>query len=384
MRVLSQNTQAILLLTAPLIAGRNGPSTELLSQNEYNDFARKLKNEEWVPADLISPESASVIDKCHGDISVERLKLLLARGFLLSQVVVRWHSRGIWVVSRDDDVRYPKQLKRSLGIDRPAILYGCGEIELLNTAGLALVGSDTGFEQATYANEIARMAVANNTSVITGGAKGFDQTVMNHVLEFGGTAVCVLADHLEDAALDSEHREHLMGGKLVLVSPNDPLVRPSQETKTLRNRVIYGLAGATLVLGFDRHKNDAFKSAIEALQRNKPNNIFFRSTGVKSRGHNALDMAGAAPWPNPADCDTFHGIFKEKTNGAANTPIESPPPLLTGALVVEAVTLLDQPIGLDSPPLSGSVAPIKRKPRTKRKNPPLDEPNPSTQGGLFE
>ena len=39
---LSPNTQAILLLTAPLIAGRGTSSSELLSPGEYKRLARHL------------------------------------------------------------------------------------------------------------------------------------------------------------------------------------------------------------------------------------------------------------------------------------------------------------------------------------------------------
>ena len=40
---LTTNTQAILLLTAPLIAGRNHPALELLTLSEYNRLARLLR-----------------------------------------------------------------------------------------------------------------------------------------------------------------------------------------------------------------------------------------------------------------------------------------------------------------------------------------------------
>lgn len=40
---LSANTQAILLLTAPLIAGRGAASSDLLSPGEYKRLARHLR-----------------------------------------------------------------------------------------------------------------------------------------------------------------------------------------------------------------------------------------------------------------------------------------------------------------------------------------------------
>ena len=51
---LSANTQAILLLTAPLIAGRGAASSDLLSPGEYKRLARHLREIQRQPADLIS------------------------------------------------------------------------------------------------------------------------------------------------------------------------------------------------------------------------------------------------------------------------------------------------------------------------------------------
>ena len=49
----SANTQAILLLTAPLITGRGQHSTELLTASEYAKLARFLHQKECQPADLV-------------------------------------------------------------------------------------------------------------------------------------------------------------------------------------------------------------------------------------------------------------------------------------------------------------------------------------------
>ena len=48
---LTPNTQAILLLTAPLIAGRSQASLELLTLGEYNRLARLLRERQKQPAD---------------------------------------------------------------------------------------------------------------------------------------------------------------------------------------------------------------------------------------------------------------------------------------------------------------------------------------------
>ena len=117
---LSPNTQAILLLTAPLIAGRGTSSSDLLSPGEYKRLARHLREIQRQPADLVSPDAAELLRACQPVIDEARLQRLLGRGFLLSQVIERWQARAIWVVSRAD-AEYPRRLKARLREDAPAV-----------------------------------------------------------------------------------------------------------------------------------------------------------------------------------------------------------------------------------------------------------------------
>src|SRR5450830_370222 len=214
---LSPNTQAILLLTAPLIAGRSSTSQDLLSPGEYKRLARHLREIQRQPADLISQDSAAIIRACGPVIEDGRLQRLLARGFLLSQVIERWQARAIWVVSRAD-AEYPRRLKSRLREDAPAVLYGCGDMSLLETGGLAVVGSrhvdDTLIE---YTMNIGRLASRSHRKIVSGGAKGIDMAAMRGALEEGGAVCGVLADGLEKAAMNRENRGVLLDGQLVLV-----------------------------------------------------------------------------------------------------------------------------------------------------------------------
>jgi four helix bundle suffix protein len=117
-RPLTPNTQAILLLTAPLIAGRGEDSTDLLTLGDYNRLARILREQQKQPADLIAPDAGETVSACATMFGRERLESLLGRGFLLSQAVDRWNTRAIWVVSRAD-ATYPPRLKARLKEDAP-------------------------------------------------------------------------------------------------------------------------------------------------------------------------------------------------------------------------------------------------------------------------
>src|SRR5580658_8829090 len=155
---LTPNTQAILLLTTPLIAGRDEGSADLLTLTEYNRLTRILREKQKQPADLIGPDAEKTISNCAGLFGRERLESLLGRGFLLSQAVDRWNARAIWVVSRAD-ATYPRRLKTRLKEDAPPVLYGCGHVSLLDTGGLAVVGSrHVDDELISYAENVGKLA----------------------------------------------------------------------------------------------------------------------------------------------------------------------------------------------------------------------------------
>lgn len=317
---LSPNTQAILLLTAPLIAGRGSASPDLLSPGEYKRLARHLREIQHQPADLVSPDAAEILRACQPVIEEGRLQRLLGRGFLLSQVIERWQARAIWVVSRAD-AEYPRRLKARLREDAPAVLYGCGDMALLETGGLAVVGSrHVDDALIDYTMTIGRLAARAGSTLISGGAKGIDQAAMRGALEAGGKVCGVLADSLEKTTMNREHRNLLLDGKLVLISPYDPSAGFNVGNAMQRNKLIYALADASLVVSSDVNKGGTWAGAVEQLDKLKFVPVFVRSTGETSAGLDALRNKGALPWPNPRDVDAFEEVFNVSTPLATTSP----------------------------------------------------------------
>ena len=302
---LSANTQAILLLTAPLVAARGKSSVNPLSAGEYRQFARQLRELRREPADLLTPDSREVLNECWFDSDPGRLDRLLCRGFLLSQAMERWRTRAIWVVSRADG-GYPRRLKKHLGADAPPILYGCGDAATLDTGGLAVVGSrnvsDTLIE---YTEGIGRLAATALRTLVSGGARGIDQAAMRGTLEAGGHVIGVLGDGLERAAMRREYRDALMNGRLVLVCPFDPAARFLVGHAMQRNKLIYALSDAALVVNSDFEKGGTWTGAVEQLDKLKFVPVFVRTKGETGKGIDGLRKRGALPWPNPATPEAF-------------------------------------------------------------------------------
>lgn len=326
---LTSNTQAILLLTAPLVAGRGETSRDLLSLGEYNRLARILREKQRQPSDLLGPDAQELTELCAQPFGRARLDALLGRGFLLSQAVERWNARAIWVISRAD-ASYPKRLKARLKEDAPPLLYGCGDIALLEKGGLAVVGSrHVDDELVGFTENVGRLSAEAHRTVVSGGAKGIDRAAMHGALMAGGDVAGVMADSLERAALAQDNREPLMDGRLVLVSPYDPAAGFNVGHAMQRNKLIYAVADAALVVTSDFEKGGTWAGAIEQLKRLKYVPVFVRDDANASKGNSALLKLGGRPWPNPQSGDELEVALVEAAKSVAIEPRQDTLPLTT-------------------------------------------------------
>ena len=72
---ISSNTQAILLLTAPLIVGREKVFSEVLTLGEYKRLALFLHGKHKQPADLLEPGAKDLFDECQQIVDSSRLSV---------------------------------------------------------------------------------------------------------------------------------------------------------------------------------------------------------------------------------------------------------------------------------------------------------------------
>jgi DNA processing protein len=358
-KALSPNTKAILLLTAPLITGGGQTSPGILTPGEYKRLARRLRELQRQPADLLAPEAGELLKQCQAEVDPARVALLLERGFQLSQAVERWQARSIWVVSRAD-ADYPARLKLRLKEDAPPVLYGCGDARVLGTGGLAVVGSRNVDEALIqYTERIGQLAAAARQTVVSGGARGVDQAAMRGALEAGGTVAGVLADSLERAALNRENRNVLMDGRLALISPCDPGAGFNVGNAMQRNKLIYALTDAALVVNSDYEKGGTWAGAVEQLGKYAFVRVYVRSTGEPGKGIEELRKRGAVPWPNPEDPQAFVAALTAQGNPEPEPAAQDPLPFTAHELPL--VKDGAQPIAADTPPAS-VPAPVESSP----------------------
>jgi predicted Rossmann fold nucleotide-binding protein DprA/Smf involved in DNA uptake len=159
-------------------------------------------------------------------------------------------------------------LKKHLQALSPPVLFGCGNRRLLDQGGLAVIGSRHATpEDLLFTSRLGSQAAAQGWSIISGGARGVDENAMIGALAQEGTVVGVLADGLLRAATSARFRPGLMNGNLVLISPFNPEAGFEVGNAMGRNKYIYCLADAAVVIAADREKGGTWSGAVENLKQ---------------------------------------------------------------------------------------------------------------------
>lgn len=298
--MLQPDTQTILLLCASF--GQNRQiNPQPLTLSEYNTLTNWLRDNDMTPRDLLDSTFKERLPQITiGKLDSNRLVALLERGVMLSLAVEKWTNQGLWILGRSD-VQYPKFLKQKLKHLAPPILYGVGNRELLSQGGLAVVGSrEVNEEELNYTRQVVQTCAQEGIQVISGGARGIDQTSMLGALEAGGNVVGVLADSLAKVAVASQYRTGIKEGKLTLICANDPNVGFNVGNAMGRNKYIYALADYALVVCASVDKGGTWAGAVEALEKIKDVSVFVRMQGTVPEGNHQLVKKGAKSFPeNP-------------------------------------------------------------------------------------
>lgn len=264
---ISAQSQAVLLLTAWFTKpGKEEPRP--LTPKEWGRFALWLKQRDMTPEALLCSNdlNASLSGWSDKAVDVARLRALLERAGALGIALEKWERAGLWVMTRSDP-DYPHRLKRQLKMDAPPVLFGSGNRQLLNQGGIAVVGSrDASAEDLAFTTEIGGAVAMQGRSVVSGGARGVDQTAMLSALAREGTVIGVMADSLLQASSSTRYRHAIMDKNLVLVSPFNPEARFDVGNAMARNKYIYALSDAALVVCTSKGRGGTWNGALEALK----------------------------------------------------------------------------------------------------------------------
>ena len=260
------------------------------------------------------------------------------RGFDAGGYLESLATRGFRFVGRTD-ADYPPLLRELHDPPPGLFLRGAGEAELLRRSAVAIVGARA---CSSYGAQVARLLGRELASaglvVLSGLARGVDAEAHRGALEAGGLTVAILGcgvDRDYPAAHAQLARRVCERG--LVASEYAPGVEPAPWRFPARNRIVAGLAAATVIVEA-RERSGALITADFALETGRevfavPGEI----TSSLSAGTNALLRLGATPLTSSGDVLEALGIV----------PVAAAPIQLGAHAAAVLAELAGEPAGAD-------------------------------------
>jgi len=290
-----------LFLLCTHLGSTDDPLSTPLTTREWNQLEKRLSANSLSAADLLGLDESHIKTVVpSGVVDAKRLSTLLSRRAQVERELERLESAGIWALTRND-YEYPSRFRERLRKTAPVILYGAGDVSLLNTPGLAVVGSrDIDPSLVGITEFVGNACAESKLTVYSGGARGVDKTAMGAALKAGGTAVGLLADSLEKACRLQDVRELIGEGRLALATTYSPDSGFSVGMAMTRNKLIYALADYALVIASDAERGGTWAGASEALKSDRIPLFVLDGSNVPE-GNRLLIRRGAIPFPESFD-----------------------------------------------------------------------------------
>ena len=153
---------------------------------------------------------------------------------------------------------YPLIVRKRLGLDAPGCLWAKGDLSLLETPMIALVGSrDLAPVNRAFAEEVGRQAALQGYTLVSGNARGADKAAQNACLNAGGRVISVVADSLAS---------HKAQKNMLFLSEDSFDEEFSAQRAISRNRVIHSLGLKTFVAQSDLGKGGTWDGTVKNLR----------------------------------------------------------------------------------------------------------------------
>ena len=240
-----------------LLSSRLGdPDRKPLTTAQLRTLADRMQKAEPAAEDRDLEES-DLLALGYGRDPAARILGLLEEEAVLAHYLRRGQRMGCTPITRVTE-SYPLILRHRLGLDSPGCLWAKGDISLLKTPAIALVGSrELREENRSFAREVGRQAAEQGLVLVSGNARGADREAQNACLESGGRVISVVADELAKQPL----REN------VLYVSEEDFDEPFSKPRALsRNRVIHALGRMVFVAQSDLGKGGTWDGTVKNLR----------------------------------------------------------------------------------------------------------------------
>ncbi|MBQ8835397.1 MAG: DNA-protecting protein DprA [Oscillospiraceae bacterium] len=244
--------KGFLLLTSHL----GDPERKPLTTAQLRTLTDRVRNAD-IPDGDRKLHAGDLVSLGYSREMARRIVELLEEEDVLEHYLQRGARLGCVPITRVNP-EYPLILRQRLGLDSPGCLWVKGDLALLNTPAIALVGSrELREENRDFAAEVGRQAAIQGLTLVSGNARGSDRTAQNACLASGGRVISVVADELAKQPL----REN------VLYVSEEDFDEPFSAIRALsRNRVIHALGRMVFVAQSDLGKGGTWDGTVKNLR----------------------------------------------------------------------------------------------------------------------
>lgn len=221
------------------------------------------------------------------------------------------------------DCKYPRLLCEIP--NPPLVLYYKGDIELLNSHCIAIVGTRNATAKGKYhARSFAQEFAAQGYTVVSGMAKGIDASAHIGAMSTGKT--CAVLGCGVDVVYPAENKElyNKICANGLVISEFLPGASPQRWSFPVRNRIISGLCESTLLIEAPE-KSGAINTVTHALEQNRDVYVLFdNGNSAEFSGNRKLIEDGAVAVSDPYEImnNTDFSVYdsvKKKNIGVVHT-----------------------------------------------------------------
>lgn len=193
----------------------------------------------------------------YGEALAGRILALLEDEALLERYLQRGRRASCQPITRVSPA-YPGILRHRLGLEAPGCLWAKGDVSILATPAISLVGSRELHEpNRAFAQAVGYQAARQGLTLVSGNARGADRVAQESCLAAGGRVISIVADELEKQPL----RENLL---YLSEDSFDESFSPNRALS--RNRCIHALGRMTFVAQATFGKGGTWDGTVKNLR----------------------------------------------------------------------------------------------------------------------
>ena len=238
----------------------------LILCGDFNDnYAPLTRSAFWK---LYHQYNDSIVDLVNS--GEEQIDKLLKRSASVSFAFEELTRQGFGITTFLDE-EFPQRLLNKLNDFCPPLLYTCGNRGLNRKRAVGYVGSrSVSEEDVQWTQNRVEKNIRDGYGIVTGGAKGIDETSLIYALEHGAFAVVYLPDNIKEKVREPFYQKNILNGRLLLYSHVSPFAPKGRNTFVAaameRNKFIYAQSAATVFVHTDLEIGGTWAGAQECLK----------------------------------------------------------------------------------------------------------------------